>query len=139
MICPLPTSISAVRPRAAATRRCTTPKAFFVFGNNAAIESALARIESELQLVKADVGELKADVHVLKSDVGGLKADVHVLKSDVGGLKADLGGLKDDILDVRRDFDVLRGTTLAATAVNFAPGVAILGLVFKVLTDGPAS
>lgn len=132
MICS-PKSIS-VRSRVAATRRCR-PSAFVLFGNNAAIESALARIESELQLVKADVGELKSDVGELKSDVHELKCDVHVLKSDVNDLKADMGGLKDEVKDIRRDFDVLRGTTLAATAVNFAPGVAILGLVFKVLTD----
>ena len=68
----------------------------------------VARLKTDVGVLKADVAELKADVGVLKADVAELKADVGVLKTDVAELKADVGVLKADVGVLKADVGEIR-------------------------------
>ncbi len=50
-------------------------------------DDSLARIESKLDVLTADVDGLKTDVGELKADVGSLKTHVSSLETRMGGLE----------------------------------------------------
>ena len=74
----------------------------------AATDRRLTSIETDVGVLKTDVGTLKEDVGTLKTDVGTLKEDVGTLKTDVGTLKEDVGTLKTDVGTLKEDVGTLK-------------------------------
>jgi chromosome segregation ATPase len=71
-------------------------------------EERFDRIESTLEVLKSDVGQLRTDVTELRTDVNGLKVDVKELSTDVNGLKADVTELRTDVTGLKTDVTGLR-------------------------------
>ncbi len=57
----------------------------------------LARLDSDVGLLRYEVDQLQSDVGDLQSDVGQLQSDVGQLQSDVGRLQADVERLQADV------------------------------------------
>ena len=74
----------------------------------AATDRRLTSIETDVGVLKTDVGTLKEDVGTLKTDVGALKEDVGTLKTDVSTLKEDVGTLKTDVSTLKEDVGTLK-------------------------------
>ena len=74
----------------------------------AATDRRLTSIETDVGVLKTDVGTLKEDVGTLKTDVGTLKEDVGTLKTDVSTLKEDVGTLKTDVSTLKEDVGTLK-------------------------------
>ena len=74
----------------------------------AATDRRLTSIETDVGVLKTDVGTLKEDVGTLKTDVGALKEDVGTLKTDVSALKEDVGTLKTDVSTLKEDVGTLK-------------------------------
>ena len=74
----------------------------------AATDRRLTSIETDVGVLKTDVGALKEDVGTLKTDVGALKEDVGTLKTDVSALKEDVGTLKTDVSTLKEDVGTLK-------------------------------
>ena len=74
----------------------------------AATDRRLTSIETDVGVLKTDVGTLKEDVGTLKTDVGTLKEDVGTLKTDVSALKEDVGTLKTDVSTLKEDVGTLK-------------------------------
>jgi len=58
----------------------------------------LAKVASNVTVLKKDVAVLKKDVSTLKTDVSALKSDVSILKTDVASLKIDMSTLREEML-----------------------------------------
>ena len=78
----------------------------------AATDRRLTSIETDVGVLKTDVGTLKEDVGTLKTDVGALKEDVGTLKTDVSALKEDVGTLKTDVGTLNTNVASLQGSDL---------------------------
>ena len=74
----------------------------------AATDRRLTSIETDVGVLKTDVGALKEDVGTLKTDVSALKEDVGTLKTDVSTLKEDVGTLKTDVSTLKEDVGTLK-------------------------------
>ena len=74
----------------------------------AATDRRLTSIETDVGVLKTDVGTLKEDVGTLKTDVSALKEDVGTLKTDVSALKEDVGTLKTDVSTLKEDVGTLK-------------------------------
>ncbi|KPF77506.1 hypothetical protein IP88_05990 [alpha proteobacterium AAP81b] len=55
-------------------------------GTSGDMEVRVARLESDVEYIKRDVGDLKLDMRVVRSDVSGLKVDVARLDERVKAL-----------------------------------------------------
>ncbi|MEZ0537108.1 hypothetical protein ACAG39_07605 [Caldicellulosiruptoraceae bacterium PP1] len=71
------------------------------------IESDVATLKNDVNVLKADVATLKNDVEILKSDVAALKSDVEILKSDVATLKSDVSILKEESKELNRRMNIV--------------------------------
>ena len=78
----------------------------------AATDRRLTSIETDVGVLKTDVGTLKEDVGTLKTDVSALKEDVGTLKTDVSTLKEDVGTLKTDVGTLNTNVASLQGSDL---------------------------
>ena len=78
----------------------------------AATDRRLTSIETDVGVLKTDVGALKEDVGTLKTDVSALKEDVGTLKTDVSTLKEDVGTLKTDVGTLNTNVASLQGSDL---------------------------
>ena len=65
------------------------------------VHERLARLESDVAVLKGDMTTVKADVAILKTDMTEVKADVAILKTDMTEVKADVGVLKTDMGQVK--------------------------------------
>ena len=74
----------------------------------ATTDRRLTSIETDVGVLKTDVGTLKEDVGTLKTDVSTLKEDVGTLKTDVSTLKEDVGTLKTDVSTLKEDVGTLK-------------------------------
>ena len=74
----------------------------------ATTDRRLTSIETDVGVLKTDVGTLKEDVGTLKTDVSTLKEDVGILKTDVSTLKEDVGILKTDVSTLKEDVGTLK-------------------------------
>ena len=74
----------------------------------AATDRRLTSIETDVGVLKTDVGTFKEDVGTLKTDVSALKEDVGTLKTDVSTLKEDVGTLKTDVGTLKEDVGTLK-------------------------------
>ena len=74
----------------------------------ATTDRRLTSIETDVGVLKTDVGTLKEDVGTLKTDVSTLKEDVGILKTDVSTLKEDVGTLKTDVSTLKEDVGTLK-------------------------------
>jgi chromosome segregation ATPase len=68
----------------------------------------LARMESDVGLLRTDVAELKTDMTEVKTDVRELKTDMTEVKADVAELKTDVRELKTDMTEVKADVRELK-------------------------------
>lgn len=57
-----------------------------------AILSRLDKIDSNIELLKADISEMKADNKIIKDDMNELKTSQAVLTNDSGWIKVLFGG-----------------------------------------------
>ena len=78
----------------------------------ATTDRRLTSIETDVGVLKTDVGTLKEDVGTLKTDVSTLKEDVGTLKTDVSTLKEDVGTLKTDVGTLNTNVASLQGSDL---------------------------
>ena len=74
---------------------------------SASFHDFAATTDRRLTSIETDVGVLKTDVGTLKEDVGTLKTDVSTLKEDVGTLKTDVSTLKEDVATLKTDVGTL--------------------------------
>ncbi|MDO4338135.1 MAG: hypothetical protein Q4C91_08630 [Eubacteriales bacterium] len=78
--------------------------------------SALAPMQSDLNILKTDMIEVKSDIRDLKTDVGNLKSDMVEVKADVAELKTDVAELKSDMVEVKADVAVLKSDMVEVKA-----------------------
>lgn len=71
-------------------------------------KSDVAKLQTDMAAMKADVHQLKIDVAELQTDMAAVKADVHQLKTDVHQLKIDVAELQTDMAAVKVDIDKLK-------------------------------
>lgn len=71
-------------------------------------KSDVAKLQTDMAAMKADVHQLKIDVAELQTDMAAVKADVHQLKADVHQLKTDVHQLKIDVAELQTDMAAVK-------------------------------
>ena len=74
------------------------------FGHHvSAVAEQFGGLNTKIDILTDEIGEIKMDISVLKEDVGILKEDVSVLKEDVGVLKEDMDTVKSNLEIIKSD------------------------------------
>ena len=106
-----------------------------------ALAASTAQTNERLANIETDLGILKEDVGTLKEDMGALKENVGTLKEDMGALKENVGTLNDDVATLKIQGNRLNGSDYERRAEAKALARALEDLDFTdaIVAKGPVT
>lgn len=76
--------------------------------NQKANEERFDKIETEILVIKKDIGGMKGDIQGMKGDIQGMQGDIQELRSDIQEIRGDIQQIRGDIQEIRGDIRDLR-------------------------------